>query len=410
MTTRRIIAIISIFLLTGTGWWILGIATSVRSNAYWQSLAPQVENLWGRPLAQRAPTFGVQIPGRDEMHWIMPSRNDIQVVLKTDYRKKGLIWYPTYTCQFDGRYTLVNTETVAQKMRLHFDFPAKGATYDDFQILLDDKQFKASVNTREGIGHIVELEPEQSIVLRVKYRTRGMRQWLYNTDRDVGRVKNLNLVVQTDFHKVDFTQGSLSPMSAVQTEKGMMLKWQATDLLTEADIGVIIPEKLNPGPLTSRITFFAPVCLIFFFTLIAAINIMYRIDIHPMHYLFVAAGFFAFHLLLVYLVGHMAIHLAFAIAALTSVALVTGYLSASLGTQFPWKVAAIGQLFFLVLFSYSFFLKGVTGLTVAVGSVITLAILMRVTAHVNWNEVFAQRAVRAKNNRMFAAMKDRVAE
>lgn len=52
--------------------------------------------------------------------------------------------------------------------------------------------------------------------------------------------------------------------------------------------------------------------------------------------------------------------------------------------------AAAGQIFFLVLFSYSFFLKGITGLTVAVGSVITLAILMKVTAHVDWDKVFAE--------------------
>ena len=49
------------------------------------------------------------------------------------------------------------------------------------------------------------------------------------------------------------------------------------------------------------------------------------------------------------------------------------------------------KLFYLVLFSYSFFFKGITGLTIAIGSVITLAILMRVTANVNWGEVFSLR-------------------
>ena len=77
-------------------------------------------------------------------------------------------------------------------------------------------------------------------------------------------------------------------------------------------------------------------------------------------------------------------------AALTSVVLVTSYLSAALGGKFPWKVAVGGQLFFLVLFSYSFFLKGTTGLTVAIGSVVTLAVLMRVTAKVDWDEVFTR--------------------
>jgi inner membrane protein involved in colicin E2 resistance len=133
------------------------------------------------------------------------------------------------------------------------------------------------------------------------------------------------------------------------------------------------------------------VCLLFFFVLVGTINILYKINIHPMHYLFVAAGFFAFHLLLAYMVGIINIHIAFVVSAVVSVLLVTSYLSAALGGRFPRAVAIGGQLFFLVLFSYSFFLKGITGLTVAIGSVVTLGVLMKVTAHVDWNEVFKKR-------------------
>jgi hypothetical protein len=69
--------------------------------------------------------------------------------------------------------------------------------------------------------------------------------------------------------------------------------------------------------------------------------------------------------------------------------LVTSYLAAALGKGFPWKIAAAAQIFYLVLFSYSFFFTGITGLTVAIGSVATLAVLMRVTARVDWSQVFA---------------------
>ncbi len=150
----------------------------------------------------------------------------------------------------------------------------------------------------------------------------------------------------------------------------------------------IIPEPLNPGPLSARITFFAPVCLLFFFVLVAAISIVCKVRIHSMHYLFVAAGFFAFHLLFAYLVDHVNVHLAFALAALATVLLVTGYLTAALGKPFPWKVAGGGQIFYLLLFSYSFFLKGMTGLTVTIGSVLTLAALMKITAKVDWFDFF----------------------
>jgi hypothetical protein len=391
MSVKRIIAVGSIFVLACIGWSILGTTTAIRSTDLLSRLGHEVEGLWGTPLVQEAPSFGVEIPGSRQIRWLMPSKNDIKVNLQTDYRKKGLIWYPTYTCSFDGSYTIANKEDAKQKARLHFNFPSRGATYDNFAIEVDGTALMVPVDTEEGIDEIIELAPGESKEFRITYRTRGIRDWRYQMDRNVGRVQNLNLVVETGFQDIDYTEGSLSPMSAEQVDDGMLMTWKATDLITREDIGVIIPEKLNPGPLTSRITFFAPVCLIFFFVLVATINILYKVNIHPMHYMFVAAGFFAFHLLLAYMVGIVNIHVSFAISAVTSVVLVTSYLSMALAGRFPWKIAAVGQIFFLVLFSYTFFLKGTTGLTVAVGSVVTLAVLMRVTAGLDWDEVFSRR-------------------
>lgn len=389
MSAKRIVAVGIIFGVACVGWWILGTATAVRSTDYFKRLNSQVESLWGSPLAQQAPSLSVEVPGTEQLRYLMPAKSDIKVEIASDYRKKGLIWYPTYTCSFDGTYTIVNREEVAREVRLHFDFPG-GETYDNFSMAVDGEELDVPIDTQEGVGDIIELEPGASKDFRITYRTRGMRAWRYKMDPHTGRVKGLNLVVTTGFEDVDYTEGSLSPMSTEESDNGMVLTWSATDLITKEDIGIVIPEKLNPGPLTSRITFFAPVCLLFFFVLVATINVLYKIDIHPMHYLFVAAGFFAFHLLLAYMVGIINVHVSFVISAVTSVFLVTTYLSAALKGKLPWKVAVGGQLFFLVLFSYSFFLKGTTGLTVAIGSVVTLAVLMRVTADVDWNEVFAK--------------------
>jgi hypothetical protein len=388
MNTRKIFAISAIYIVACIGWAILGTTTDWRSETYFRSLSTQVGDLWGRPLTQKAPSLAVQIPGSDKVRWVMPVRNDLQIALTPDYRKKGLIWYPTFVCRFNSRYTLINEEEVIQKLRLHMDFPDPQATYDDFSATVDTQPLPIAIDPKEGIDYLLELAPGESKTFALQYQTRGMGSWRYQPDKHTGRVKDLNLEVKTVFKGVDYTDGSLSPTSMEPTPQGMRLVWQASDLITRADIGVVVPERLNPGPLTSRITFFAPVCLIFFFVLISTIAILCKISIHPMHYLFVAAGFFAFHLLLSYMVGLINIHLAFVLAAAISVALVTAYLTAAVKPRFPWKVAAVGQLFYLVLFSYSFFLQGITGLTVAVGSVVTLAVLMKVTANLDWDIIF----------------------
>lgn len=394
MNITRMAAIGLILAAASAGWMVLGTTTQRRSVDSHGRMAEQVQGLWGVPLVQQAPTFSTETPGSDRPRWIMPSKTNIQVDLDTDYRRKGLVWYPTYTCRFNGVYSITNTEAVAQKMRIHFEFPAKGGTYDEFAVEIDSKQLLSPIDINAGVGELIELPPGKSIDFHVAYKTRGIGQWAYRMDPNIGRVRDFTLAVNTGFRDVDYPDGCLSPMETSDGENGgKVLVWKAADLITKENVGVIIPEKLNPGPLASRITYFAPVCLLFFFVLVVTINLLYKVDIHPMHYLFVAAGFFAFHLLLAYLVDVINIHLAFVLSAIVSVFLVTSYLSAALRGQFPWKVAVAGQLFFLVLFSYSFFLKGITGLTVAIGSVVTLAVLMRVTAHIDWNEAFAKPAI-----------------
>ena len=106
-----------------------------------------------------------------------------------------------------------------------------------------------------------------------------------------------------------------------------------------------------------------------------------------MHFFFVAAGFFAFHLVFAYLVDLLPIHPSFAIAAAVSVLLVSGYLRA-VGGKKLWAVAVPAQLTYLVVFSYSFFFDGLTGITLTVVAVLTLAVLMFLTAKFDWSSAF----------------------
>lgn len=394
MTTKRMLAVGGIFLVAGAGWWLLGAATALRSNDRADKLGGQVERLWGVPLVQTAPAFSIQVPGSEQVRWMLPAASEIELGLDTDYRKKGLVWYPTYVVGFDGTYTVTNPEEIAQKIKLHFDFPSPIGTYDGFELAVDGHVQVIPVNVEEGVREWIELDPGASRTIRLSYQTRGIREWRYRLHREAGQVRHFSLAVATNFDQVDYVDGGLSPNTSEATGSGRRMTWKADDLITRQDIGIVVPNKLNPGPVTTRITFFAPVCLLFFFLLVGTINILYKVEIHPMHYLFVAAGFFAFHLLLSYLVGVWNIHVSFVLCAVVSVVLVTLYMRAALGAAFPWKVAVAGQLFYLVLFSYSFFLKGMTGLIVAIGSVVTLAVMMYVTASLNWSEVFQAKSSR----------------
>jgi inner membrane protein involved in colicin E2 resistance len=118
------------------------------------------------------------------------------------------------------------------------------------------------------------------------------------------------------------------------------------------------------------------------------IGVVKERSLHPMNYFFLAAAFFAFHLLFAYLVDVVELAPAFAISSVVSLGLVTSYLRIVQGLKAAFLEAGVAQLVFLVGFSLAFFHEGQTGLTVAIGSVVTLFILMQLTARVRWGEVF----------------------
>ena len=151
-----------------------------------------------------------------------------------------------------------------------------------------------------------------------------------------------------------------------------------------------MPARSNPGPLAARMSMFAPISLLFFFTVLFTVVILKKIPLHPMHYMFISAGFFAFHILLAYLVDIINIHVAFWICAAVSIFLVVSYMRLVAGVKFAVFYVGLAQLVYLIGFSYAFFHPGWTGLTVVIGAVITLFVLMQSTGRVDWQGVFAK--------------------
>jgi hypothetical protein len=203
-------------------------------------------------------------------------------------------------------------------------------------------------------------------------------------------VRDFSLQMHTNFDDIDFPENTLSPTEKHLDGNGWLLTWKYSSLLSGFDIGMVMPEKLQPGPLAGQISFFAPVSLFFFFFLMLIITTLRDIDLHPMNYFFLATAFFAFHLLLAYLVDHISIHAAFLICSAVSIFLVISYLRLVVGMRFAAVEAGISQFIYLVLFSYAFFFKGFTGLAVTIGSIVTLFVVMQMTGRIKWAEKFAK--------------------
>lgn len=194
--------------------------------------------------------------------------------------------------------------------------------------------------------------------------------------------------MHTDFAAIDFPPDSMSPTSRTRDGDAWTLTWKYNHLLTGIDLGMILPARLNPGPWVGKVVAAAPISLFLFFFLLFIFSIVRGLDLHPMHYFFIGAAFFSFHLLLAYLVDHLIIHYAFVLSSAVSIVLVISYMRLVLGTRLAFVEIGLGQFVYLVLFSYTFFFPGYTGLAVTLLCIATLFAVMQFTGRIDWSAVF----------------------
>jgi inner membrane protein involved in colicin E2 resistance len=404
---KRIAAIAFIFIATSVAWIILGGTIMARTNGLTPDLRERVSSTWGTPQSQLPPTAWYseevqdtttkEVDGRKIVenvkrtitHDLPLQASAIKVNLSLEHRQKGLLWYATYKVGFDGNYTFRNDTDQEQLVLLRFKYPAAKAIYDDFRILANG-QALALDNSADNAQVSLRVPPHQAVVYNIGYKSQGLDNWNYRFGGEVNQVRDFSLQMQTNFKDIDFPENTLSATDKQPSGDGWLLTWKYSSLLSGFDIGMVMPEKLQPGPLAGQISFFAPVSLFFFFFLMLIITTLRDIDLHPMNYFFLATAFFAFHLLLAYLVDHISIHAAFFICSAVSIFLVISYLRLVVGMRFAAVEAGISQFIYLVLFSYAFFFKGFTGLAVTIGSIVTLFVVMQMTGRIKWAEKFAK--------------------
>ncbi|OGF61981.1 MAG: hypothetical protein A2Y62_20910 [Candidatus Fischerbacteria bacterium RBG_13_37_8] len=412
---KRIVAIMLIYICTCIGWAILGGSVEYRTTTQHTKLRGSVGQLWGTIQRQTAPTSYYEVllqervqesevktdTGIETRYKVamktkkinMPiNKSRIDTSISLGHRKKGLLWYSTYKVKFKGDYYLLNDTIQLQELFFKFTFPSKDAVYDNVIFVVGDKEKEGYEINNGSIDWSVRLEPGQEQKISIYYESFGLDQWWYDFGTNVNKVKDFSLKMHTDFDKIDFPENSISPTFKKQLSNGWDLEWQYKNLFSGVNIGISMPEKLNPGPWVSKVTFSAPISLFLFFFVLLIITIIKEVNVHPMNYFFIGAAYFSFHLLLAYLVDHISIHAAFIISSAVSIFLVISYMRLVVGMKFALIGIGIAQFVYLVLFSYTYFFEGFTGLAVTILCICTLFLIMQITGRINWEKALLSEA------------------
>ena len=425
---KRFLAIAVIWLGCTVAWMILGGTLNLRTDSLSGSLGNEVNALWGPPGRQAPPLASYQKTELTEEVTVeqKPEGNskkivqhetkvdvplaldssDVHAKLSLEQQRKGLMWFPTYGVDFHAEYTFLNDNLGAHDVTVHFPLRTTGTSengssrggtlsnsgsFDGFSVVDSQGQpvdYKISGDDAVFSRHFAAGERQK---YRISYRTRGTSSFRYLMAEGTGRVHDLTLTIDTNFPNVDFPTDTLSPTSRTVTASSFSGKWHFDSLISTSAIGIELPQLLNPGPLATKVTFFAPVSLLFFFFVVAVLSQVQGHELHPMHYFLLSCAFFAFHLLFAYLVDRLAILTSFAIASAVSLFLVVSYARLFVGWKFALREIGIAQILYLVLFSYTFFWDGFTGLAITLGAIATLFFVMQVTGRTNWRQTARDR-------------------
>ncbi len=410
MTVRKLIAIAVIFACTCVAWMILGGANTSRTSSSFSALKAEVVNLYGGSLVVKSPECYERVEmtretlsdGKRitetyyEYRYADVLKTDARAEIFLDQRKKGNLWFPTFKARFnadytfrlkdheaDGEYFVFTSLNSAESMYSGVSVTVNGERRSDIMPLVK-KEAIPVVPSADGL-----------VTLSVSYGATGMEDFAYvitEGDSEIAQLNDFTLMIKTDFDSYDFPSGMMSPTDKIDVgERGAELSWRLDDAVTGKDIGLVIPNRLNPGEIITRVCFFAPVSLLFFFIVLLMVSIVFSIRLHPMHFFFLAATFFSFHLMFSYFSDQWNIYASFAIAAFVSLALTVSYLSRFTPRSLWLIYAPLTQTVYLVVFSFSFFFDGMTGIIVTVCAVATLFILMQVTAKIDWDGVFEKK-------------------
>ncbi len=435
---KRLTALAFIFACCSVAWLFLGATVVERTESSASSTRTDVGALWGGPQVQHAPEFArlgtrtrtvtrqeptgapdgsfqpVDRVVTQEVRAPIPlASSDLAADLRLAHRKRGLMWYATYAADFQGTYRVENPGE-AGDFEFVFPLPTQSSLFSDLAVEVDGRAADVDVEAGE-IRHTLALDAGQTAAIRVRYGSQGIGTWTYDfasarpapavaeagtygrsapaSGRRASAVRtarDVKLVVTTDFAAIDFPAGTLSPTDKKRTDRGWRLTWDPGTLVASAGFGVEMPQRLNPGPWVSRVTFFAPVSLFLFFFAVFVLSLLRGVRLHPMHYFFLGAACFAFHLLLAYLVDVVPVGVAMAVASAVSVGLVVSYVRLVAGARFALVEVGGAQMVYLVAFAATFFLEGVTGLAVTLLSVATLFVVMQATGRLDWEAVLAR--------------------
>ncbi|MCK5718868.1 MAG: hypothetical protein KAH84_02835 [Thiomargarita sp.] len=365
------------------GWLLFADRLEQRTyNAMYKQLN-SVKQIWGGNLAQPMPSvrykrFGSDIStlNKGEIY-----ASNIKLAIKVDYRKKGLVYYTGYNAEFLGKYTIQNPENENIYLSFIFPYPTKQGegVLQNVKLLIngkediEDTEYQPNLALWTGI-----LEPNDQLEISVLYNGRGLNQFQYGFEprKQINRfTMQANILGAKN---LDYPELTMPPTETVQDiVDGKILNWKLDKTLTQLNIGIILPDKLNVEKQLIMMTYRAPVFFLFF---LMSLTIILRLAQEKLNFIpvsIISFAYFLFYPLFAYLVIYLGVIFAFGIAFGIIGLLIFNYCRILYGFKIAFMIF-MAYVFYSSITSLAALLPIYTGLILTIEGVILLGVFMQI--------------------------------
>ncbi|HEX8825524.1 MAG TPA: hypothetical protein VF794_36785 [Archangium sp.] len=284
-------------------------------------LAQDVEERWGAPVVQPAPSLRYVQSGTifTELKPLPFDKQHVQVQARMNYRKRGLRYFSGFDFTLSADYAVVNRE--GHDIDVAFIFPIE---VDKSQVLLSELQFlvngaESSLDLGESGNRLVwtgRIPQGATSNFSIRYRARGLDSFVYKLDPSLpARDVRLHLAVEGG-ENFDYPAQVLVANTVETGRDAVSLDWAFQSLESGVSLGVILPSVEAYDELVATMARRAWVPFLGLVALLAAFSIRHKRPLAFYEAYLLAAAYGFFFVLLAYLAAFMNFYVAYGLAAL----------------------------------------------------------------------------------------------
>jgi chromate transport protein ChrA len=230
---------------------------------------------------------------------VVEAKHDL--VLTTNYRRKGSAWYPGF--EIDGHFTYVVQNPADHPVKARFTFPLSPGQgmVENLTVTANGKLMNDQMNiSGDSLNWTMDLAKGQTLPLEISYRSRGL-DYICIQPGQGREFKKYRVSLTCHGIKLDDVNspiGCMTPTSKKALPDGMVLEWNLEHAVTRLGMGQIVPKAKQDGYYVARALSAAPWAMVLLLIMLIVTSLTTGREIAYVPTLLVALAFHLYYLLM----------------------------------------------------------------------------------------------------------------